>query len=88
MNDRLDGLIRRAAELTECSLRARSTTAELRAENEELAYRLAEAQKAGTRVLRQLEETVVRACAAAAGRLPGRVRMMSKPRLARAAHWE
>ena len=56
MTDRRDDMTWRIAELAECSLRIRSTAAELMAESEQLAYRFAEARKVGARVLQQIRE--------------------------------
>jgi hypothetical protein len=54
MDDRRDALIRRAAELADCSLRVCSVAAELRADSEELVHRLAETQRAGARTIERL----------------------------------
>lgn len=56
MDDSHEDLIRRAAELADCSWRARSIAAELKAESEELACQLAKTRKSGTRVMQELRE--------------------------------
>jgi hypothetical protein len=56
LHDRRDALIRRAAELADCSLRTCSAAAELKAQSEDLAYRLTETQKTGARLLQQMRE--------------------------------
>jgi hypothetical protein len=73
MSDKHDDLTRRAAELAECVLRARSTAAELVAETEQLAYRFAEVRKTRTRALEQIRERPAHGTAADTGQgdLPG-----------------
>jgi hypothetical protein len=73
MTDKHDDLTRRAAELGECVLRTRSTAAELVAETEQLAYRVAEARKTRARALEQIRERRARGTAADTGEgdIPG-----------------
>lgn len=73
MTDKHDDLTRRAAELAECVLRTRSTAAELVAETEQLAYRVAEVRKTRARALEQIRERRARGTAADTGEgdLPG-----------------
>lgn len=67
MTDRHDDMARRAAELTDCSLRTRSAAAELMAESEQLAHRPAQTRNAGARVLQQVRERRARGTAASTG---------------------
>lgn len=56
MHDGRDALIRRGAELADWSRRTCSAAAELKAQSQELVWRLAETQKTGARVLGRLTE--------------------------------